>query len=121
MIFPSCLHARSDRESAACSEPVGHQPNRIGGGFPVGSVEVGAEIGMTHTRAAVQVMLYDGRTLEHLRTLDLHSQSSSPSVTGVGLGGRNSFLFLRLPLRKIPERRVTRDLARSAAAQIAAP
>ena len=92
----------------------------IGAGIPVGSVHVGAEVGMSHSRAAVEVVLYDGRTLEHLRTLEFQAASSSPTLTGLGVGGRNGFLFLRLPFRGSPERRVTRQLARSAAAQIAA-
>ena len=93
----------------------------VGAGVPVGSVAVGAEVSMAYAHVDARLVLYDGETLQHIRSFDLQARTTSPALTGVGVGHREGFLFVHLPfLRNAPHRRVTRALARSAAAQIAA-
>lgn len=90
-------------------------------GAPVGSVGVSVEAAMAYALADARVLLYDGLTLELMRSFDLQAKTSSPALAGVGVGGSNGFLFLDLPfLRNVQGGRVARALARSAAAQIAA-
>lgn len=93
----------------------------VGAGVPVGSVAVGAEVSMAYAQVDARLILYDGETVQLLRSFDLQARATSPAVTGVGIGHREGFLFVHLPLlRNAPHRKVTRALARSAAAQIAA-
>jgi hypothetical protein len=93
----------------------------VSAGVPVGDVGVGAEVAMAYARVDARVMVYDGRTMEVVRNFNIHAFTNSPAVTGIGIGGRDGFLFVRLPLRaRAPYRRITRELARNAASQITA-
>lgn len=93
----------------------------VSAGVPIGDVGVGAEVSMVYARVDARVVVYDGQSRDVVREFAVHAFTNSPAVTGVGIGGRDGFLFVRLPLRaRAPYRRITRDLAREAAFQITA-
>lgn len=89
-------------------------------GGPVGSVGVGVEAAIAYALVDARVLLYDGQTLEMMRSFDLQVKRSLPALSGLGVGGSNGFLFVHLPFfRNVQSGRVARAVARGAAAQIA--
>jgi len=73
-----------------------------GGGYPV--AEIGLPIGrggidfaviVSHVAASVNV--YDGHTLELMRTLDLHKRSTSVAPSAIAFGGRPFWAVIAVP------------------------
>lgn len=93
----------------------------VGAGVPVGSVAVGAEVSMAYAAIDARVNVYEAKSLTLLKSFDIQARTVSPSVTGVGIGHREGFLLVHLPLRaRYPHKRVARAVARDAAARIVA-
>jgi len=93
----------------------------VGAGVPVGAVAVGAEVSMAYAAIDARVNLYDAESRSLLKTFRVQARTASPTVTGVGVGHREGFLFVHLPLRaRYPHKRVARAVARDAAARIVA-
>ena len=106
--------------SIAFSDAAGGTYGGIGTAGDIGSVDLGGEIAIVRADVIAEIRLYSGATLEELESFELRSRLTAPTVTGVGLGGRHSWAFVRLPyLANAPLRKATRKLAKDAAERIA--
>lgn len=89
------------------------------GGIGVGTGSVGAEVSVVAAHMRVELRLYDARTFEVVRTLNVSGDAVAPAITGVGIGDWRSYLFLSLPVfRQAPYRLAAHAIARDAAAKI---
>lgn len=87
-------------------------------GFPVGR-HAGAEIGIIVSRVAASVSVYDGRTLDLIRTIDLQKRKTSVAPTAIGIGGRWFWAALALPIVEWSQYRAgVRAVAHDAALQL---
>ncbi len=88
-----------------------------GVGFPVGGAVVEAAVVISHVAASVTV--YDGRTLEPIRTIDLHKRNTAVAPTALAFGGRPFWAVIALPIVEWSQyRAAARAVARDAALQI---
>lgn len=91
----------------------------VGAGGRIGSVGVGGEISLIGSHAEATLHLYDGQTLDLVEEIEVDASSRGPALTGIGLGGRNSYGFLHLPFfGRRHERAAARQLGREAAWKI---
>jgi hypothetical protein len=94
------------------------------GSYPVGGVGVGGrsgfvDVGILIGRVAASVTIYDGRSLELLRTIDLQKRNTAVAPTGIGVGGRSFWTFIALPIVEWGQQRAAiRAIARDAARRI---
>jgi len=94
--------------------------SREAGGVDLSNGVVGGSVGVIVSGVAAEVRLYDGRSLEVIRSFDLRHRSTSVAPTGVGIGGRWSWLWVGLPFFRYGEyRNAAREVAHDAAKQIA--
>jgi hypothetical protein len=101
-----------DVTGAASGYPVGAV------GFPIGR-HAGAEIGVMVSRVAASVNVYDGRSLDLIRTIDLQKRKTSVAPTAVGLGGRWLWAAIALPIVEWSQYRAgVRAVAHDAALQL---
>lgn len=99
--------------SSSESHPVG------GVAIPVGG-SIGAEIDVLVNRLAAEVRLYDGKTLDEVRTFDLRRRQTTVAPAAV-IVSRPLWAFVALPLVDWARARAAaRGLGTDAAAQIAA-
>lgn len=70
---------------------------RTWGGIAGGSNHVGAEIGVVRAELMAEIRFYDARTLEMVERFEVDSRATSPALTGIGVGGRWSWLWASLP------------------------
>ncbi len=70
---------------------------RSWGGIAGGTEGVGAEVGMVTAQLAAEIRFYDARTLEMVDRFEVDSRATSPALTGIGVGGRWSWLWASLP------------------------
>jgi hypothetical protein len=99
--------------SSSESHPVG------GVAIPVGG-SIGAEIDVLVSRLAAEVRLYDGKTLDEVRTFDLRRRQTTVAPAAV-IVSRPLWAFVALPLVDWARARAAaRGLGTDAAAQIAA-
>jgi hypothetical protein len=71
-----------------------------GGGMGVGEVgdgAVGGDVAIVTAWLSANVNFYDGRSLEMLRRFELDSRATTPTLTGLSVGGRWSWLWVALP------------------------
>lgn len=81
---------------------------------------IGGTIGLVVSHVAAEVRLYDGRSLEVVRSFDVRHRSTTVAPTGIGIGGRWSWLWVGLPVLRYGEyRNAAREVAHDAAKQIA--
>lgn len=91
----------------------------VGGGGRIGSVGIGGEVSIVGSHADATLHLYDGETLELVEEIEVDASSRGAALTGIGLGGRNSYGFLHLPFfGRRHERAAARQLGREAAWKI---
>jgi len=77
-------------------------------------------VGLVVSHVAAEVRLYDGRSLEVVRSFEVRHRSTTIAPTGVGIGGRWSWLWVGLPVLRYGEyRSAAREVAHDAAKQIA--
>jgi hypothetical protein len=80
---------------------------------------VGVEMAMVVSRVAAAVRVYDGRTLELLRTYELHHSSRAIVPTDIGVGYRHLYAAVAVPLIHLMQyRAAAHDVARDAVQQI---
>lgn len=70
---------------------------RTWGGIAGGTEGVGAEVGVVTAHLAAEIRLYDARTLEMVDRFEVDSRATTPALTGIGVGGRWSWLWASLP------------------------
>ncbi len=87
----------------------------------IGSAEgIAGTIGIVVSRVAAEVRVYDGRTLALQQSSALAPHSTAVAPTGIGTGGRWSWLWVGLPSRAWSGyRSAAHDVARYAADRIA--
>jgi hypothetical protein len=91
----------------------------IGTGGEIGDVDVGGEISVVTAALHAELRFYDARTLELIDTYELDSRATSPTISGIGLGGRHSWLWVSLPwMQRHPYSRAAGALAREAVSRI---
>jgi hypothetical protein len=91
------------------------------GGVGVGHDHVGAEVSVVAAHLSVDVRIYDAGSDRLVDSLELDATAVTPTVTGVGVGGRDGYLFLSLPFfEKIPYRVAAKKIARAAANELGA-
>src|SRR6185503_10170615 len=73
----------------------GHPVGAVG--FPVGR-HAGAEVGVFVSHVAASVNVYDGRTLDLIRTIDLQKRKTSVAPTAIGIGGRWLWAAIAVPI-----------------------
>jgi hypothetical protein len=69
----------------------------IEGGTDAGSATVGAGVAVVTARLAAEIRFYDARRLEMLDRFELDSHATTPALSGIGVGGRWSWLWASLP------------------------
>jgi hypothetical protein len=83
-----------------------------GVGSGVGDGVVGGDIAVVTAWLRADVNFYDGRTLEMLNRYELDSRATTPTLNGVTLGGRWSWLWVALPWgQRYPYQRAAAALA----------
>ncbi len=93
------------------------------GGIALGTPNVRADIGIVVSRVAAEVRVYDGHSLELVRTypLDRHSTSVMPTAIGAGHLVGPAAVWVTVPvMRWMQGRSAARDVATEAAERIAA-
>lgn len=95
-----------------------------GGASPVADASIGlgsvaVDLGLVVSHVATRVRLYDGKTLEMVRTFDLSKSSTSLVPIGIGGWSRSVFFSLAAPARWLHDRTAMRGIARDAATAVA--
>jgi hypothetical protein len=91
------------------------------GGVAVGTENIAVDLGIIVSRVATQIRLYDGRTLDLVRTFDLQKRSTSVVPTGIGVGGWSGRLFFSAAIPLFQWRQVrsaAHGVARDAASAV---
>ena len=89
------------------------------GGVGVGHDHVGAEVSVVAAHLSVDVRIYDAASDRLVDSLELDATAVTPMLTGVGVGGRDGYLFLSLPFfERIPYRVAAKKIARAAAREV---
>lgn len=95
------------------------------GGGPVGGVGVGGshvvvDISVVVARVAAEVRVYDGRSLELVQRFELDRTKTGVMPTSIGVGGRDLFGWIALPIMHYAQyRAAAREVARDAALRVA--
>jgi hypothetical protein len=86
----------------------------FGGIGAVSSNGVGVEVDVVAAHVAAEVRLYDAE-MQLIDTYELAASAVSPTISGIGVGGRDGFLFLSLPwFSHYPHRLAAHELAKNA-------
>lgn len=86
------------------------------GGIGVGSRHVGVSVGVLVSQVAAEVRIYDGETMQLVRSHDLSKRRTSVVPTSVGFGGSSIFAYIALPyVERAQIRRMVRAAGRTAA------
>jgi hypothetical protein len=86
------------------------------GGIGIGTRHGGVSLGVLVSRVAAEVRIYDGETMELLKTHDLAKRNTAVVPTSVGVGGGSLFAYIALPyIERAQVRRVVRAAGRKAA------
>ncbi len=91
------------------------------GQIAVGTPHVAANIGLVVSHVAAQIRIYDGRTLELVRTYDLQKHKAAVVPTSIGFGGvaADVGLWATVPIfRWLSFRSAAHEVARDASAAI---
>jgi hypothetical protein len=87
----------------------------------VGDAHVGTTLGVTMSRVAAEVRVYDGRTLDVLDRYELSHNTKSVAPTSIGFGDRNFFFSFAVPfVHHAQYRAAVRNVAAEAVKRIAA-
>jgi hypothetical protein len=95
------------------------------GGGPVAGVAVGTrgvvgEVSVVSAWLTVELRVYDPETLEQIDQWTFDGSSTSPALTGIGVGDRWGFISLWVPVfAGQPYHRAARAIARDAAGRVA--
>lgn len=91
----------------------------IGTGREIGDTGVGGEIDIVTAALRAELRFYDARTFDLLEQFELDSRATTPTLSGIGLGGRYSWLWVSLPrMQRHPYSRAATVLARGAVSRI---
>jgi len=104
-------------EITSAERDAGQDGVSVGVGTRGAGVEVGAVTGVAHA----ELRLFDGRTLDLIRSYDLENHSTGLAPTSIGTGGRNVFasIFIAPIFERVQMRNAARAVARDAARRIA--
>lgn len=86
------------------------------GGIGIGTEHSGMSIGLLVSRMAAEVRIYDGETMELIRSHDFSKRSRAVVPTSVGVGGGSFFAYIAMPyIERAQFRRIIRAAGRAAA------
>lgn len=68
------------------------------GGVGVGRRRAGAEVSIVSSRLSARVRVYDAASLVLVDEFTVSRTITRPALTGIGVGGRDGFLFFSLPV-----------------------
>lgn len=89
------------------------------GGVGVGGWHGGAEVAVVSARLRAEIRIYSARDMHLVETLELEQSALAPTITGVGVGGRDGYFFLTLPFfERMPYRAAAKKIAREAARRL---
>lgn len=90
------------------------------GGVGVGSGPVAVDISVVVAHVAAEVRLYDGRSLELIRSFELHQSKKGIAPTSISIGGGGIWGWFSIPITEVVQfRRAARSIAKDAATQVA--
>jgi len=90
------------------------------GAIGVNTIGLGTTLGVTLSRIATEVRVYDGKTLEVLDRYELMRDTKSFGPTSIGLGDRNVFVAIATPfVHHAQYRSAIRSVAAEAAKRLA--
>jgi hypothetical protein len=94
------------------------------GGYPVAGIgiggrDVGVDVSIIVSHVAATVTVYDGRTLERVRTIDLYKRNTAIAPTAIAIGGRAFWAVIALPIVEWSQyRAAARAVAHDAALRV---
>lgn len=92
------------------------------GGIGIGVDHVYADMAVVVSRVAAGIRVYDGHTLELIRTIDLDKSNRAVMPTNIGIGGHHVYAFFAIPFVHYAQyRRAAHDVARDAVAMLTQP
>lgn len=90
------------------------------GGIGIGSRHVGVSLGVVRSRVDAELRIYDGDSMELLRTHELFKRNTALAPTSVGFGGGSLFAYIATPfIERHQMKRLIRETGRSAALAVA--
>ena len=100
----------------ASSDTSGGTPAGIG----VGGGPVAVDVSVVVAHVAAEVRLYDGRSLELIRTFELHQSRKGIAPTSISIGGGGVWGWFSIPIAEVVQfRRAAHAVAKDAATQVA--
>ncbi|MDQ3280563.1 MAG: hypothetical protein M3Q69_04040 [Acidobacteriota bacterium] len=97
----------------------GEASNQEYGGVEVGTRHAGVALGVLVSRVAAELRIYDGETMELVRSKQLAQRDTSIVPAAISIGGGSFFAWFVTPhLERVHARRVMRDTGRDAAAVV---
>ncbi len=84
----------------------------LAGGTDVGDGVVGADVALVTATLVAEIRFYDARSLEMVDRFEVDSRATTPTLTGIGVGGRWTWLWAALPWgERLPYARAAGSLA----------